>query len=363
MARTDFRRSFLIAALGLALAVSSIGTRAEQRTKETGEQDQSEGFRFKSGIELVNVTATVTDSRGRFVPGLRKEDFLLYEDDQQQPITHFSAERVPVSLGIVLDTSGSMEGEKWVSATSALDRFLLDLLDPTDEVFLYTFNANPELMQDWTTDRQRVSRALSRVHPSGGTALLDAVAEAVPLAQTGRNRKKAVVIISDGNDTSSHISVPELRRLIRETEVMVYAIGIDGRSEPVFRPGTIPQPRFPLPLPFPLPGGRRRPLLPDQLQWPPNRGGTRGMPRRPDEGVDVGTLRDITDDSGGRTEIIRSGRDLDPATAGIADELSQQYFLGYSGAAAKDGRWHSIRVDTRDTHLHVRARRGYVATP
>ena len=364
MTPTDSRRSFLIGALGLAFTVSSFGISAQQRTGAAAEQDQSEGFRFKSGVELINVTATVTDSRGRFVPGLKKEDFQLYEDGQQQPITHFSAERVPVSLGIVLDTSGSMDGEKWVSAMNALDRFLLDLLDPNDEVFLYTFSASPQLVQDWTTDRQRVSRALGRIHPAGGTALLDAVAEAAPLAQTGRNRKKAVVVISDGNDTSSHINVPELRQVIRETEVMVYAIGIDGRGQPVFGPGTIPQPRLPIPLPFPIPGGgRRRPLLPDQLQWPPNRGGTRGAPRGPGEGVDVGTLRDITDDSGGRTEIIRSGRDLDPATAGIADELSQQYFLGYSGAAAKDGRWHSIRVETLDTHLHVRARRGYVATP
>ena len=362
MASTASRRSFFIAVLVLALAFSAAATRGQQRRSDTGDQDQAEGFRFKSGVELVNVTATVTDSRGRFVPSLKKEDFLLYEDDQQQPITHFSAERVPVSLGIVLDTSGSMDGEKWVSAMNALDRFLFNLLGPTDEVFLYTFNANPELRQDWTTDRQRVSRALSRIHPSGGTALLDAVAEAVPLAQTGKNRKKAVVIISDGNDTSSHINVPELRQLIRETEVMVYAIGIDGRNEPVFSPGTIPPPRLPIPLPFPIPGGgRRRPLLPDQIQWPPNRGGR--VQRAPNQGVDVGTLRDITDDSGGRTEIIRSARDLEPATAGIADELSQQYFLGYSGAAPKDGRWHAIRLETRETHLHVRARRGYVASP
>jgi VWFA-related protein len=356
------RLTFFIAALISALAFSVVATRGQQRTSDTGDQDQSEGFRFKSGIELINVTAAVTDSRGRFVPGLKKEDFVLYEDGRQQPITHFSAERVPVSLGIVLDTSGSMDGEKWASAMNALDRFLFNLLDPSDEVFLYTFNANPELVQDWTTDRQRVSRALSRIRPSGGTALLDAVAEAVPLAQTGRNRKKAVVIISDGNDTSSHVDVPELRQLIRETEVMVYAIGIDGRSEGVFSPGTIPQPRLPIPFPFPIPrGGRRRPLLPDQIQWPPNRGGAR-VQRGPNDGVNIGTLRDITDDSGGRTEIIRSARDLEAATAGIADELSQQYFLGYSGAAPKDGRWHSIRLETRDTHLHVRARRGYVAS-
>ena len=358
MAAKKSRRSLVLGALLLGLALSSAGVRGQQRR---GDQDQSDGFRFKSGVELINVTATVTDTRGRFVPGLTKEDFVLYEDGQSQPITHFSAERVPVSLGIVLDTSGSMEGEKWVSAMNALDRFLFDLLDPSDEVFLYTFNANPNLVQDWTSDRQRVSRALSRIRPSGGTALLDAVAEAVPLAQTGRNRKKAVVIISDGNDTSSHIGVSELRQLIRETEVMVYAIGIDGRNQPTLT-SPFPPPRLPIPLPFPIPGGgRRRPLLPDQLQWPPILGGQNRGPRGMNEGVDVGTLRDITDDSGGRTEIIRSARDLEPATAAIADELSQQYFLGYSGAAPKDGRWHSIRLEARDTHLHVRARRGYVA--
>jgi hypothetical protein len=130
MAAQNSRRSFLISAGLLAFAFSSVGLRGQQRTGDTTAQDESQGFRFKSGVELINVTATVTDARGRFVPGLKKEDFLLYEDGRQQPITHFSAERVPVSLGIVLDTSGSMVGEKWASAMSALDRFLFDLLDP-----------------------------------------------------------------------------------------------------------------------------------------------------------------------------------------------------------------------------------------
>ena len=82
-----------------------------------------------------------------------------------------------------------------------------------------------------------------------------------------------------------------------------------------------------------------------------------------DDRVNVSALRAITDDSGGRTEIVRSGRDLDPATTSIADELSRQYYLGYSSTGKKDGRWHTIRVDLKDTSLHIRARRGYVATP
>ena len=367
MAAQNSRRSFLIGALLLGFAFSSVGLRGQQRTGDTTAQDESQGFRFKSGVELINVTATVTDARGRFVPGLKKEDFLLYEDGRQQPITHFSAERVPVSLGIVLDTSGSMDGEKWVSAMSALDRFLFNLLDPGDEVFLYTFNADPQLVQDWTTDRQRISRALSRIHPSGGTALLDAVAEAVPLAQTGQNRKKAVLIISDGNDTSSRVGVSEVKQVVRETEVLVYAVGIDGDGESTIQRPTPPiqQPRIPIPFPFPgggRRGGGRMPI--PQPQYPPTGGG--GILNRggnASDRVNVMALREMTDDSGGRTEIVRAPRDLDPAVLSIADELSQQYYIGYPSPGFKDGRWHTIRVEVRDPSLKVRARKGYVATP
>src|SRR2546427_9793542 len=110
-------------------------------------QSPESGFRFKSGIELINVTATVSDGTGRFISGLRKEDFVVYEDDQPQTVTHFSAERVPVSLGIALDTSQSMSGEKIQAARSALDRFLNDLAGPGDEFFLYRFSNDPILLQ------------------------------------------------------------------------------------------------------------------------------------------------------------------------------------------------------------------------
>ena len=114
----------------LALVVAAMAVpRAQQEP-----QRSDDAFRFKSGVELINVTATVSDPSGRFVSGLRQDDFLVYEDDQPQTVTHFSAERVPVSLGIVLDTSGSMAGEKIEAARSALDRFLYELLDGNDEI-------------------------------------------------------------------------------------------------------------------------------------------------------------------------------------------------------------------------------------
>jgi Ca-activated chloride channel homolog len=324
-----------------------------------GQQQNEPGFRFKSGVELINVNATVTDASGRFVSGLRQEDFTVYEDDQLVDVSHFSADRVPVSLGIALDTSGSMAGQKIQSAQEALDRFLYDLLDKQDEIFLYRFSNVPVLLQSWTTDRQLLSRALGRITANGGTAMYDAVSEAIPLAQSGQHRKKALLVISDGNDTTSGTDIRALKQQIRESEVLVYAIGIDGEEETtMYRP----PPRAPIPIPLPFPPGRRGRGWP----YPPTGGGggTSGWPRgaRGDDRVNVVALRDMTDDSGGRTEIIRDARDLNPSTASIADELSKQYYLGYQASGKKDGRWHAIRVEVRNRNYRVRARRGYVAS-
>ncbi len=354
-------------AVGVLLAAHPEG-RPLQSGQPPASDEHQQTFRFRTGVELINVTATVTDDNGRFVPNLRQDDFRVYQDDELQPITHFNSERVPVSLGIVLDISGSMDGEKMIAARDALERFLSQLLEPDDEVFLYSFDSVPTRVEGWTTDKRRVSLDLRRLEPRGGTAMYDAIAEAIPLAQTGQHRKKAVVIISDGNDTSSRTTVQAVKRSIRESEVLVYAIGIDGQSEPGYFPigqGGVrrPQPpRSPFPFPFPMPGGRRPSPPPSGPTYPPApRGGYGRTPN--DDRVNAAALREITDDSGGRTEIIRSPGDLDPATAGIADELSRQYYLGYASTGVKDGQWHTIRVELRNPTYRVRARRGFIATP
>ena len=349
----------------LAVALLSVSLRGQQQTPppQSG-QNPDAGFRFKSGVELINVTATVIDSNGRFVSGLGKEDFLIYEDDQPQTVTHFSADRVPVSLGIALDSSQSMSGEKMQAAKSALDRFLEDLSGPQDEFFLYRFSDDPVLLQDWTTDRNALSRALNRVIPVGRTALYDAVADAVPLIQKGHNRKKALVVISDGNDTTSRTSLRETKQIIRESEALVYAVGIDCVGDGYRRSPQLPmfqRRRPPIPIPFPFPPGGRRGWPPPQPMPPPQPGG-RNWGQGCNDPVDVAALRDMTDDSGGRTEIIRDSRDLNPATSGIADDLSKQYYLGYPATGKKDGRWHSIRVELRHGGYRIRARRGYVAS-
>ena len=327
-----------LAALACAALAASMTLHAQDRPA-------GQGFSFSSAVDLVGVTATVTDRQGRFVSGLRAEDFIVTENGTRQAISQFEAERVAVSLGIVLDTSGSMAGEKMSAAQAAVSRFVNDLLGPRDEMFLYRFDTQPVLVQGWTEDRRAIVRRLGAVRADGGTAMYDAVADAVPMAAQGSRAKKALVLISDGNDTDSVASLGDVRQLIRASEVLVYAIGIDGSGGAGGRVQT---------LPFPIPG---RP--PIQLPWPSRRPRTgNGVPRS--ESVNAGALRAITDDTGGRTEIVTGARDLDPATARIADELSRQYFLGYVSTLPKDGRWHTIDVAVRGDYI-VRARKGYIA--
>jgi len=347
----------LIAAV--VIAGSSIVMSARQE-KPTGQ-----GFSFRSSVNLINVTATVTDAQGHFVSGLTANDFELYEDGKLQPIAQFESERVPVSLGIALDTSGSMNGERIAAAQSAVNRFLYDLLGEQDEVFLYRFETRPQLVRGWTDDRRGVGKALGSISVGGGTAMYDTVAEAIPLFQSATRRKKALVVISDGNDTSSHTDVNVVRQQIRQTEVLVYAIGIDASGSPTksyattgsSTPSSAPPQSVPVPAAFPGAPVIHTPVKPSS----PSSGRPSPAPHMGSESLNVNALRLLTDDSGGRTEIVVSARDLDPATAGIANELSRQYFLGYSTSAPKDGKWHDIEVRVKKGNYTIRARKGFIS--
>ncbi|MBI1875393.1 MAG: VWA domain-containing protein, partial [Acidobacteria bacterium] len=157
--RVSFVTAFAIAVAGAMIRAVHPSAGSAQDSSAGSRPGQQEESRFRGGVELVNVTATVTDDHGQFVSGLRQEDFLVYEDNQPQTVSHFSNERVPVSLGIAFDTSGSMTSDKMSSARGAISRFF-DLLGPDDEIFLYRFATVPELVQDWTSDRPVLSRAL-----------------------------------------------------------------------------------------------------------------------------------------------------------------------------------------------------------
>jgi Ca-activated chloride channel family protein len=321
------------AALVAGLLVAGVGTSAQQ-----SQTKPNPGFVFRTSVDLINVTATVTDSQGRFVPGLRMEDFEVCEDGKLQTVSQFDSERVPVSLGLVIDASGSMAGEKMAAAQDAVRRFVDELLGPQDEVFLMRFDSRVSVLSDWTENRAAVSRMVGSIRPAGGTALYDAMSDAVPLGEQGTRRKKALVLLSDGNDQNSSTDADTVQRQIRESELLVYAIGIDTRD-------TLSQ------------------IIPRIILQFPRGGSSRAPASRPsgNEPLNVDVLRSITDDSGGRTEIIRNARDLDAATAGIASELSRQYFLGYSTSSPRDGRWHTIDVRVKRGNYTIRARKGFIA--
>ena len=271
---------------------------------------------FQSGIEITKITATVTDGEGHLVADLPREAFEVFEDGDRQEITQFTRERVPVGLGVLLDISDSMFGRRIEDARAAVDRFLFDLLDPSDEFFLMAFNHRPRAMTGWTRVQADVQRALAGLQPSGGTAIYDAIVESMPLVDVRTRARAALLVISDGADTASTATLRDVRSALLRSDAFIYAIAIDSPE--------------------------RQPI------------NTR---------VDAQALREITAESGGRTEIVRSSADLIEATARIAEELNSQYVLGYSSPRGADNQFHSIRLKVRGGEYRVRARNGYIATP
>ncbi len=280
------------------------------------QQPPSTGQRFETTIEVVTVTVAVTDAEGRLVTDLAQEEFELFEDGLPQTITQFTRERVPVSLAVLLDVSDSMVGLRLADARQALDRFLFELLAREDEYALVLFNHQPTVAAPWTDDPAKVTPALDAMRGWGGTAIYDAVNSVIPLLDRRHRQRGAAVVISDGSDTASDVPLRDLRSRLLRTDAFVYALGID-RDDP------------------------------------------RALRTR----INPYSLRQITDDTGGYTEVVKETSELGPATARIADELNKQYTLGYSPSHPADSQFHGIRVRVKRAGHRVRARRGYIATP
>lgn len=266
---------------------------------------------FKSGVEIISIAATVTDAEGHPIPDLPRETFEVFEDGERQEITQFTNERVPIGLGLLLDVSDSMFGKRIRDARAAVDRFLFDLLDPADEFFVFAFNHRPRPLTAWTHARDEVQRVLAGLQPSGGTAIYDAILAAVPVMATRTRQRAAILVISDGADTASDTTLRDVRSALLRSDAFAYAIAIDSPDRQAIN--------------------------------------TR---------VNADALREITAESGGRTEVVHSSEDLADATARIADELNHQYVLGYSSTHPADGRYHSIRLHAGN--YRVAARRGFV---
>jgi VWFA-related protein len=292
-------------------------------------------------VRLVNIIATVTDEYGRYVGNLTADDFVVQEDGAPQKISHFSQDHdVPVSVGIVLDTSGSME-RKIRTAVDAVDRFIRRT-NEEDEVFLMTFSSEPLLRQDFTNDRNKLSQALRKMWVTGGTALYDAVNQAIDKVQLGRHEKRTILVITDGQDTSSVAKLDEVLQNIRQQEVLVYAIGI-----------------------APTAGSQKSGLVPFNLPLPGILSGRSSAQNRRDD-VDMKVLHAFAENSGGRAFLLsegfsRRGTEIEKVLTKVADELRSQYTLGYYPPQPDDGRFHTIQVRTRTGHP-VRTRQGYIAS-
>jgi VWFA-related protein len=271
---------------------------------------------FRTAIDLTTVTATVVDKNGALVTALPADAFDVFEDGQLQTITQFTNERVPVSLAVLLDVSDSMYGRRIEDAREAIERFVLDLLDRGDEFSILAFNHQQHLLTSWTSEPAVASSVMQRLKPFGSTAIYDAIAAALPLVASRNRQRGALLLISDGADTASDRTLREVRSALLRTDAFVYAIAIDS---------------------------------PDR--WPIN------------APINASALAEVTDQSGGRTKVVRSSADLSVALTEIADELNSQYLIGYTSPKGPDGQYHSIRVRVRGTDDRVRARNGYVAEP
>jgi Ca-activated chloride channel family protein len=276
-------------------------------------------FRVESSLVLVNVS--VLDSRDRPVTSLSQEHFRVLDNGREQPIRFFAHEDAPVSLAIILDSSGSMEA-KWHRARNMLARFCENLA-PRDELFLVTVQRRARLLVDYTNDCGAMQNQLATAQPNGLTALLDAIPLAAEHLRHAGNPRRAILIVSDGGENASRVRLADVRRQAREANAQVYAATLGL------------QPEF-------------------------DRDAYSGELRSP------ALLSDIAAITGGRAFAIDDGRPIGDAAAALAREIHDQYVIGYRNPdSTADGKHHRIAVKVQRTpgvpRLSLFYRTGYQA--
>ncbi len=309
------KMSSIVGAGLLLVTLVSLGVFAQNQEKQ---KNPDAPRSIKVDVELVTVNATVTDNQNRVITGLDKEHFKVWEDKLEQKIEYFTAEDVPLSLGLVFDISGSMK-EKIGTARDAAVTFL-KTGSPEDEYFLEVFSNRPEMTEDFTTDISRLQNKLVFETTKGMTAMYDAVYLSLEKLKEGTNPKRALLLITDGEDNRSRYTFSNVREFVKEQDVQIYAIGItnDWNSQ--------------------LGAGRSG----------------RAM------------IEELADLTGGHAFFPDSVYDLEDICTKIAVELKNQYVLSYkSSNETKDGKWRKIRVKVDGPKgvgpLNVRSKSGYYA--
>ena len=315
MACSSLRRNVFITSLALALGSfclcaddgSENGSSTNARVEILPRMRPAAGVNsadphpadLRIDVPLVQINASVTTALGLKITTLTSDNFRLFEDNVEQSITHFSMEDAPVSIGILLDTSGSMRNKMPKAREAAVEFFKTS--NPADEFLLIEFNERPKLVVPFTNDPDDIQYRLSRTRPIGRTALLDAIGLGVRQMKKARNNRKVLLILSDGGDNHSRLSEPELKNIVRESDVQVYAIGVYELDD------SGKQPREELNGPY--------------------------------------LLQDLADDSGGRALTVENLNDLPEACARIGAEMRYQYLLGYSPKnRERDGKYRHVRL-------------------
>jgi Ca-activated chloride channel family protein len=292
-------------------------TKPDKDTKDTAPDQKTHTKPILVDVDLVLVNVTVTDDWNRIVTGLEKDNFAIVEGSQAQEVKHFSSEDAPVSLGVIFDMSGSMS-DKIEKAREAVVEFF-KTANPQDEFFMIAFSDRPQLTADFTKSVEDVQAKLVFIQAQGRTALLDAIYMGVSKMKDAHNSKKALLIISDGGDNHSRYTENEIKSMVKEADVQVYAIGL-------FTAGA----------------------------------------GQPEEIAGPGLLSDITEVTGGRMFTINNPNELADVATKIGIELRNQYVLGYRPKnKTKDGRWRKIKVRLIPPkglpHLNVYNKTGYYA--
>ena len=275
---------------------------------------------FHAESNLVVIPVSVTDSTNRFVLGLRKEDFKLLDNGVEQPISHFSGEDVPLSIGLAFDISGSMDFKMRSSRDAAAT--MLKTMNPQDEAFLVEFNDKVNLTVPFTGKTEEIRNALQNVQAGGLTALLDAVNFTLEQMKSAKNARKAIVIVSDGGDNSSKYTAAQIESLVRAADVEIYCMGVfDPLASLALSPEEVSGPRL---------------------------------------------LSEIATQTGGRAFAASVSSDMPSVAARIAIELRNQYVLSYyPREQIKDGKYHTVEVKVSQPPgvptLKMHWRQGYYA--
>ncbi len=327
-------------------------------------------------VTLVTLVATVTDNNGRYVPNLGATDFAVSEDGKDQKIALVErSDDLPLSIGVLLDVSTSMR-PKIETATAAIDRFLRTL-GPTDDMFLMSFAGKPKLEQNFTNDRNKIAKALHKVQLNSRTALYDSIEQGLVKVRDGKYPKKALLLVTDGQDTNSVISLEQAMDDVRQSRVLLYCLGIGSSSSSYDAPqgnhpyqgpgvnhGGPPMIILPGGIQIPLPGPVRR-------QFPGGGGGSQsgrypgGGPYGGLESADMQVLESLASASGAKAWLVPTDSDsansvMEDVLNEVGAELRSQYTIGYyPDHPVNDGKWHQVVVRAKNANYIVRSRKEY----